>query len=179
MTEFWKNIPGFEDEYQASNLGRIKSLAKSYKTGKGYIRHVPDRIIGGNGLTPKGYKRVRIKTTTYLVHRLIALTWLPNTFNKEQINHIDGDKLNNNINNLEWSTNQENRDHAVKNDLIAYDNMCPFTKLSKEDVKEIREMYRSGKYSQKIIGHLYDVCQQTISRIVLGQSRLRFKDTVS
>lgn len=64
-----------------------------------------------------GYKRVNILNKQFLVHRLVAFIYIDNPKNKPQVNHIDGDKTNNNASNLEWVTNQENRNHAVKNGL--------------------------------------------------------------
>lgn len=173
--ELWKDIPGFEGEYQASNLGRIKSLAKSYKTGCGYIRQVPDRIMSCNKLTPKGYMRVRIKNKTYQLHRIVALTWLNKIEGKDQVNHKDGDKTNNKIDNLEWVTNQENRDHAVKNNLIAIDKKCPHTKYSKELVLKIRELHSSGM-TQYSIAKLFDLKVGYVHRVVNLKIRTRFSD---
>lgn len=108
--EIWKNIKINNDEilqntnYQVSNLGRYKNY-----TGK---------IIENYKITEcKKYIRVIIKNKTYYLHRLIALTFLENPENKEQVNHIDGNKLNNCVNNLEWVTNKENQIHKFKSGL--------------------------------------------------------------
>ena len=65
-----------------------------------------------------GYKRIRIGKIKYLLHRLVAFTFIPNPYNKEQVNHIDGNKLNNSVENLEWVTNQENQIHKVNTGLF-------------------------------------------------------------
>lgn len=175
--EYWKDIPGFENRYQASNLGRIKSLSKTYKTGRGYYRTVPDRIMKCNKLTPKGYMRVRIDKITYQLHRLIAITFLgaplPNS-DRIQVNHINGDKTDNRVENLEWVTNQENRDHAVKNNLIAYDKKLPQTKLTRHEVELIRKYYFNKTFNQTELSKQFNVGQQTISRIVNFKSRVKF-----
>ena len=70
-----------------------------------------------------GYRRVNLwfdGNRQFLTHRLVAITYIPNPENKPQVNHKDGNKLNNNVDNLEWCTNQENRDHAVLNKLHKY-----------------------------------------------------------
>jgi hypothetical protein len=90
-----------------------------------------------------------------------------------------GNKLNNHINNLEWVTNNENRQHAVLNNLIAFDIDLPQTKLSKEEVINIKTLYNTGNYSQKSIALLYNICQQTVSNIIINKSRLRFKNSVT
>ena len=94
-------------------------------------------------LTPqpngKGYLRVSIGKKLYFVHRLVAEKYIPNPENKEQVNHKDGNKLNNHVDNLEWVTNQENRNHAVKNNLHLQGEQCSWSKLTASDVKFIRE----------------------------------------
>ena len=170
MKELWKDIPGFEGKYQASNLGRIKSLGKRYWNGygKGYIRTTKDRIIGGSKLSTKGYLRVNLENTIYIVHRLIAETWIPNVNNKEQVNHINGIKTDNKVSNLEWVTNQENRNHAVKYDLVTRRDHgnCAHQKLTTAQCLNICKIYNSGKFSQSKIAKKYKVCQQTICSVI-------------
>ncbi len=87
----------------------------------------------------KGYVRVSIGKKLMFVHRLVAELYVPNPDNKPQVNHKDGNKLNNNADNLEWVTNQENRDHAVKNGLHLYGEKCLYAKLKQKDVDYIRQ----------------------------------------
>lgn len=86
----------------------------------------------------KGYERVSIGKRLMFVHRLVAQRYVPNPENKPQVNHIDGNKLNNNADNLEWVTNQENRDHAINNGLQATGEKCAQAKLTQNDVDYIR-----------------------------------------
>lgn len=86
----------------------------------------------------KGYLRVSIGKQLMFVHRLVAEKYIPNPENKEQVNHIDGDKTNNRVENLEWVSNQENRNHAVKNKLHLQGEACKHAKLTEENVKYIR-----------------------------------------
>lgn len=113
LEEFWSDIPGFDGIYQASTLGRIRSV-KTWKNG---------RFYGGNLVTPfrlkNGYYGVNIVyrgRKQYLVHRLIALTFVPLN-GKPQVNHKDCDKSNNKPSNLEWVTAKENIAHSVENGL--------------------------------------------------------------
>lgn len=87
----------------------------------------------------KGYLRVSIGGKLMFVHRLVAEKYIPNPDNKPQVNHKDGNKLNNCVANLEWVTNQENRNHAMKNGLHFTGEKCSLAKLSKEKVNFIRE----------------------------------------
>lgn len=111
--ETWKDIPGYETYYQASTLGRIKSLSR--KSARGFL--LKEKIIKGSPNTD-GYLQLRLYKegvkTVYRVHRLIALTFIPNTENKPRINHRDNDRTNNMLINLEWATHQEDIDHKCK-----------------------------------------------------------------
>lgn len=102
--EIWKDIEGYEGLYQVSNLGRFKSVFRYFKILKctkykdGYVR-------------VDLYKNGKVKR--YLAHRLVAQTFIPNPQNKPQVNHIDENKENNCIENLEWCTRSENMNHGT------------------------------------------------------------------
>ncbi len=109
LKEIWKDITGFECEYQVSNLGRVKS----FKKGKETIMK-PHVIYSG-------YFQICLlkqnKRHLFLIHRLVAQEFIQNPFNKPEVNHIDGNKQNNKVNNLEWCTHGENIKHAWNNGL--------------------------------------------------------------
>lgn len=122
--EFWKYIEGYEERYSISSFGRVRSEKRNCNFVKGKTRIVEEKILK-QSIEKDGYLTVGLsknsKTKTFKVHRLVALTFLRNEENKEQVNHIDGNKQNNNIENLEWCTMSENMKHAVKNGL---NNCC-------------------------------------------------------
>jgi len=101
MQEIWKNIEGFNEHYQISNFGNIKSC----KFGK-------ERIM--SQINNKGYKGILLCKKYFQVHRLVALHFLINKENKPIINHKNGVKSDNNVDNLEWCTASENASHAYK-----------------------------------------------------------------
>lgn len=121
MKEIWRDIKGYEGLYQVSNLGRVKSLPRfrqSHYKGGYYSK---TRIMRGE-VTFNGYARVGLtkdnKTRKVRIHRLVAETFIDNPHNLEQVNHIDGNKNNNKVNNLEWVNRSQNMKHAYKNNLI-------------------------------------------------------------
>jgi len=125
--EVWKDIPGYEGYYQASKSGLIKSVrAENIFTTRG--RKLTRKVkILKTSINDRGYKYLSLHTDkikkTCTVHILIALTWVENPENKPEVNHKDGNKLNNNDWNLEWSTRSENVQHAY--DLGLYNNKKP------------------------------------------------------
>lgn len=124
MKEIWKPIKDWEGLYEISNFGRFKRLERfviSEKRG-GRKYHFKEEIKDPS-LTekPNKYPRVTMKdkdrSITEYIHRLVALTFIPNIENKPEVNHKDGNKLNNYVDNLEWSTESENTKHAYQNGL--------------------------------------------------------------
>lgn len=105
MNEIWKDIEEYEGLYQVSNLGRVKSLytndiLKGCKTSNGYLK-------------VNLYKNSVKSTKT--IHRLVAESFISNPENKSQVNHINENKTNNMVSNLEWSTSKENNNHGTRN----------------------------------------------------------------
>ena len=102
--EVWKPAPGFEDNYEVSNFGRIRNSVT-----KKVLVVTPNK---------KGYvvARLSVHNVKYSLkmHRAVAIAFIPNPNGKPQVNHIDGNKSNNNVGNLEWATNGENQKHAFK-----------------------------------------------------------------
>lgn len=111
--EIWKDIKGYEGIYQVSNYGRVKSLNYNKTNREGFMS------FNNNGT---GYLQVCLtkdkKYKKKLVHRLVAKAFIEKPIDKNYINHIDGNKSNNHVENLEWVTRSENQKHAYANGLI-------------------------------------------------------------
>ncbi len=115
MEEIWKDIIGFEGLYQISNIGRVKSMQKTWKCGYNSIRAKSETIL--KVCTSTQYHCVSLhkgtgnRKFTHL-HKLLAIHFIPNPENKKEVNHKNGNKHDNRIENLEWASSSENRQHA-------------------------------------------------------------------
>lgn len=162
--EQWKDIPGYEGRYQVSNHGRVRSLL--------FCRN--GRILKPD-IVSNGYARVHFQfKKTFLLHRLVASAFIPNPKNLATVNHIDGDKTNNHVSNLEWSSYSDNMRHSWRN-LKSYRNRklsLPRgeesfkAKLKAEQVIEIRRLYAAGGVSQQKLAQRYGVSKPAIRALI-------------
>lgn len=110
--EIWKDVQEYEGCYQISNLGRVRSLDRIDRIGR--LKRGKVLAICNNG---KGYQLVCLKKDgnrkNKYIHRLVGIHFLNNPSNKPEINHLDEDKLNNKVDNLEWATQKENMNHGT------------------------------------------------------------------
>ena len=154
--EIWKEINGFDGDYFVSNLGRIKSykvssngkILKSNTNKLGYVYF---------SLTKNCVLR------SFTIHRLVALAFIHNSENKPQVNHINGIKTDNTVENLEWATMSENMNHALNTGLktAPKDFNHYNSRFKKEDIINIRE----SKLSESKLASVYLVNRATIGKI--------------
>ena len=119
MKEIWKDVNGYEGLYQISNTGRIKSLSHYARNNvNGGKRLTKGRILSQYKI-PNGYFKVQLSKNgvrkKHYLHRIVAKAFLNNKDNLSDVNHIDGNKGNNFVENLEWCNHRDNQIHMVKN----------------------------------------------------------------
>lgn len=159
--EIWKPISSYQD-YLISSYGRVLSL-------KGEL----PRILkpGNDG---RGYLMVRLykdsKDKHQNVARLVATAFIPNPETKPQINHVDGNKNNNQVINLEWVTGSENQKHAIKTGL----NKVVTSKITASQAIEIFQKYHSGKYTQRALSEEYSLSYRAVQLITHGKTWARY-----
>jgi len=159
--EIWKIIDGFSD-YAVSNFGRIKSFKKDKVTGK-IIKPIK---FGCNYFYVNLYNNKRSKSKR--IHRLVLENFNPvKNMSKLQVNHKNGIKADNRLENLEWVTGSENQKHAFDLGLISpiRGEKSNLSKLTGEKVKLIKKDLEKGILTQKKIGEKFGVCRSTISAI--------------
>lgn len=146
--EIWREIE--QTGYEVSNFGRI--------------RH-GDRILAGSRHSD-GYIFINIKGSQTPIHRLVANVFIPNPKHLPEVNHKDGNKMNNSVTNLEWVTRSENQKHAAKNGLQPRGLPTYKGKFTDEQRENIKVLWNSGEYSRREIAKLYGVSHTCINDIL-------------
>jgi len=160
--EVWLPIDGYGGHYEVSNLGRLRSYGRYGNLA------VLKLFVGDRGYYRKPlYNKITKKSDNFSIHRLVANAFISNPDNKPFINHKDGNKLNNSVDNLEWVTQGENLQHAVKSGTLILDgHNNPNAAFTKEQVIEIRKLYSEGNLSCQKIANLYGVSKSPIVNMV-------------
>lgn len=150
----WKKVIGYE-KYEVSNKGKVRSYET--KTEKSITNH-------NSGYLATTFCKNN-EPKTFLLHRLVAIHFINNPENKRCVNHKDGNKHNNNVENLEWNTHKENNDHAFLNGLKnpAKGERNAATKLTKEQVLQIREIGYS--MTQREISNIFNISNSVVYNI--------------
>ena len=163
--EIWKDVKGYEGLYQVSNHGQIRSLDRyiKYKGREDKLRLIKGVLKPGT-LNNHGYLKVSLfkdgKGETREIQRIVAENWIDNPMNKEQVNHIDGDKTNNRVENLEWVTPSENKVHSL--DILNHG-------LAPVDQYDLSGNFIRSFKSIKEAGEVTGIARCSISNVLAGK----------
>ena len=177
QVEVWKDIKNYEGNYQVSDLGRVKSLARLKEIRKGIFVNKKENFLKPTK-NRKGYLNLKLckksdgvcSEKSVIIHRLVANEFLENPLNKPQVNHKNGIKDDNRVDNLEWATGSENVIHALANNLkiSIKGSEHKNSKLTEKEVLEIRAIGRTK--TLKEIAKIYNVDMSLISLILLEKA---------
>jgi len=168
MRRKWLKIIGFENLYSISNLGEVRRDSGTTNTYKGKIlRNIPDRKNGGYLFVclSKNNKKFNKR-----IHQLVARNFIGKVPKEKEINHIDGNKYNNNLKNLEYVTTQENSLHARMIGLKPIGERHYRAKLTQKQVDLIRTIHACGFLSRYKLSNIFNVSTHCIKRIVEKRS---------
>lgn len=166
------DIPGYKGEYQISRDGIVKALPRVWVTGRGTTRYYNGGIL--NPIIKRcGYPHFNLrhngKQIQWSLHRLLAITFIPNPEQKRTVNHIDGNKLNNTLENLEWATYAENSQHALDTGLRV--NPSGFDNGAAVPVKVLKSGSLIGCYgSLRDAGKVLNIPYDSLVKISGGKS---------
>ncbi len=169
--EVWKPVIEFPDDYEVSDLGRVRSIDRDKLCSDGRLISLRGKILHQTEHKTVLYRiRLCVERVKYTrsVHRMIAEAFIPNPQNKPEVNHKDGNRLNNKLSNLEWVTKKENMDHAVATGLI--DN--PYGSLSR-NYHGVTRAWRGEKCYYEMHGNKEiteaGFCYKLVSACILGK----------
>lgn len=172
--EIWKDVIGCEEEYQVSNEGRVKSLARTTIRKDGSRCPIKERILKPSP-TPTGYLNVSIRGNNRrgkaYVHQLVLEAFVgPCPEGMECCHFPDQNPRNNNIDNLRWDTHKNNAKEQRHVGSSRKGEENPRSKLNDNKVIEIRNLYKTGEYSQSKLAEMFNMDQTTISGIILRKN---------
>lgn len=171
--EIWKPVIGFESRYEVSSFGRFKALSREIYYVDGRQGSLSERIIRGS-LMNAGYISVSFDSRTRrLAHQVVAEAFLSSAEYRQTVNHKDGNKTNNCIENLEWATHKENNIHARKTGLNKqHGENNNLHKYSDQFIHSVRSVYAMYTPTYECLGRLFGLTGTHARQIVLYETRI-------
>lgn len=180
MVEIWKDVIGYEGYYQVSNIGNVRSIDRTIIDSNSIKFNYKSKLLKPAN-NKDGYLQVGLskncKTNSYCVHALLAKAFILNPENKPTVNHKDGNKHNNHIDNLEWATKSEQAIHSLKNNLRTMPNVWQGKFGSKHCASKGVSQYTKNNVHIKDYGSIIEASNKlkidsgTISKVCKGKKK--------
>ena len=173
-TEIWKAVIGFEGRYEVSSFGRFKALARAIYYVDGRKGNLPEKIVRGSRMNA-GYITISFDSKVRrFAHQVVAETFLGPAEYRQTVNHKDGNKTNNHVDNLEWATYKENNDHARKTGLNnQHGEKSNLHKHSDQFIQSVRRVYALYSPTYECLGQLFGLNGAHARQIVLYETRAK------
>lgn len=157
--EEWRDVVGYEGIYEVSSLGRVRTHKDKTTSNKRYkVRRWKQRFLSQKVGKKDNMHRVHLwkggKDKTFLVHRLVAFAFLEKPPEKDFVNHLDGDRFNNSVSNLEWCTSKENNEHAFATGLMNTEIPIALTDVHTTETREFRSMSHASIFLGRSSGYV-------------------------
>ena len=169
-TEEWKPVNGYEGVYEISNLGRLKRVGKAPGARVG---HILATVLDGHGYAKNVLYRDGIGHP-FSIHALVAAAFIGPRPEGYDINHLDGNPLNNVVTNLEYATRSDNNIHSYRILHRTHEGMKGSrnggAKLAENQVRKIHRLFATGRYTQSELGRMFNVTHSTVHQIVHGRA---------
>lgn len=180
--EIWKDIPDYEGIYQVSNKGNVKSLSRVLIFSDGRVYRFSEKILKISPVGEGKYPTIHLYRDgvrkTLSIHKIVAQVFIPNPENKKTVNHKNGNKFDNRVENLEWMTYQENNNHAICNGLnkgTPYGVLSKLTRLNEDQILELYGNWKSktqGKFGTKYFADKFNLSENTIRSYIKNKDRV-------
>lgn len=168
-TETWRPIPGWEDRYEVSDAGRVRSL-DCIIVNQFQVPYRREGKVRALWTDPKGYRHATLYRANvgkrFSVHRLVMLAFRGECPEGHMVCHENGDPSDNRLANLRYGTNSSNQLDRAKHGTHARGTRSVTNRHSEDDIRAMRALYSSGRYSQREIGNMYGIRQAAVSAIV-------------
>lgn len=172
--EVWLPVVGCENGYIVSSLGRLKSVDRFTVSKRGVRMPFKGKEVSGN-ISRYGYRVANITTNNgkvkmFMVHRLVAMAFIPNPLNKNQVNHKNSKRDDNRVVNLEWVTSKENTQHAIKNNNLCVrgERFC-MSKIDDMQALTILTFSNHKLHGSRVLSRMYGLHQYSIRSIQTGK----------
>jgi hypothetical protein len=165
----WKDVGGYEGIYEVSSEGQVRTHASRATYRKRYDKYTYAQRTLTTQVRSSKICHVRLYKEglgrTFLVHRLVAIAFIPTEEGRVFVNHIDGNRLNNDVNNLEWCTNAENMNHAYETGLQSRNIKIELRNKSTGESHEFRSMAKASEFLGRDRGTLSRYCKDGVSSV--------------